>query len=693
MSIIFDYKWYFFLFCILLGLVYALVFYFKNKDSILSTKATIALGVLRFCSASLLAFLFLSPLVKQKLTHKEKPIIIIGQDNSASLLYCKDSAFYKGEYQTLLSNTIADLQKDYEVHSYLFGQSTKTGNEVTFTDNKTDISNFVDEIKNRYINRNVGAIVLASDGIYNSGTLPTNNIDKLLPPIYTIAMGDTTSRKDATIYHLKYNKIAYLGNKFPIEITIKATKLDGKTRKLSIAKDGKVLQTKDIVYTGDRFSTTEQFIFDADTKGLQHYTIHIEPTDDEISIGNNYRTMTVDIIDNRQKIAIIANSPHPDVAALKRCIDDNENYEVESFLAGDFKNAAEKYNLIILHQLPSNNVRNNEVVEKIMKAKVPALFVVGEQTDLTRLNNQKAGLQIYSKINKTNESQALYNKDFTLFTFPQEVYEKIEQFPPLSTPFGEYKTTTNAQNLFNAKIGTITDGNPIITFVQLHDVRYGFVVGEGIWRWALADYMQNNSHQNFNTLIDKAVMYLSLRVNKDQLRITTQNSYRDNEPIIFEGELYNENFEPINTPDITLKLSTPEGNTKEYQFNQTNNNYHLNIGSMAAGKYTYTATTTYNNKDLSAAGAFVVEESKLEDINLVADHTMLNTMATKTNGKLIYPKDIAQITEIIRDNNEVKSVIYEEEKYSEVLNMPLILVLIIMLLGTEWVARKYCGEI
>ena len=150
MSIIFDYKWYFFLFCILLGLIYALGFYFKNKDSILSTKATIALGVLRFCSASLLAFLFLSPLVKQKLTHKEKPIIIIGQDNSASLLYCKDSAFYKGEYQTLLSNTIADLQKDYEVHSYLFGQSTKTGNEITFTDNKTDISNFVDEIKPLY---------------------------------------------------------------------------------------------------------------------------------------------------------------------------------------------------------------------------------------------------------------------------------------------------------------------------------------------------------------------------------------------------------------------------------------------------------------------------------------------------------------------------------------------------------------
>ena len=109
----------------------------------------------------------------------------------------------------------------------------------------------------------------------------------------------------------------------------------------------------------------------------------------------------LDVIDNKQKIAIIANSPHPDIAAIKRCIDNNQNYEVQSFLAKDFNEQPTQYNLIIMHQLPSSDLRSNNIVNKIMEAKVPVLFVVGQQTNLAKLNNLKAGLQIFSKIDKT----------------------------------------------------------------------------------------------------------------------------------------------------------------------------------------------------------------------------------------------------------------------------------------------------
>ena len=109
-----DYKWYFFLFCLLLGLGYALLLYFRNKKSSLSPKVRIVLGVLRFLSISILAFLLLSPLVKQQLTNKEKPIIIVGQDNSSSIMLNSDSLFYKNNYIPLLQQTIAELEKDYE---------------------------------------------------------------------------------------------------------------------------------------------------------------------------------------------------------------------------------------------------------------------------------------------------------------------------------------------------------------------------------------------------------------------------------------------------------------------------------------------------------------------------------------------------------------------------------------------------
>ena len=83
----------------------------------------------------------------------------------------------------------------------------------------------------------------------------------------------------------------------------------------------------------------------------------------------------------------------------------------------------------------------------------------------------------------------------------------------------------------------------------------------------------------------------------------------------------------------------------------------------------------------------------LEDINLVADHTLLNTLSQKTGGELLSARNISDLPEMLKKRTDIKTVMYEQLKYSEMLNMPWLFVLIILLLGSEWVIRKYNGEI
>lgn len=694
MTIITDYNWYFFLFCILLGVAYSTMFYFKDRKSSLNNNVKLLLAVLRCCTVSLIAFLLLSPLVKQKMVEEEKPIVIVAQDNSSSVLYCKDSSFYKGEYKSLLQNTIEKLEDDYEVHTYTFGEKINDAFEINFSDKKTNISDFFQHITNVYTNRNIGAILLCSDGLYNSGHNPIVAAEASLHPIYTVGMGDTSLRKDAYISNVKHNKIAYLGNKFPVEIAIKATMLGGQNSKLIVQKNGKQIFSKDIKYTEDNFSTTIPLVLDADIKGLQHYKIVLERCNGEVSDANNVRNITIDVIDGKQKVAILAHSPHPDVAAIKHSIADNENYDVETFLAKDFDKPLAEYNLIILHQIPTTaDYKGMELVEKIKKEDIPVLFIIGEQTTIPQLNQTDMGLRILSKINKYSDVTPLYNSEFTQFILPQEVYSKFEHFPPLSAPFGEYKTATNSQSLFMAKVGNVSSGNPMIMFVQKHNVRYGFIIGEGLWRWPLADYAQNGTADNFNTLIDKMVMYLSLKISKDRFRVVANNSYIEAEPVTFEAEFYNESYELTNTPDVLMSITDSAGNEKQYHFNRVGATYHLNIGSLSAGRYTYKATTAYGNKSYKAEGNFVVEPIMLEDINLVADHTLLNTLSQKTGGELLSARNISDLPEMIKKRTDIKTVMYEQLKYSEILNMPWLFVLIILLLGSEWIIRKYNGEI
>src|ERR1039458_9599962 len=87
---------------------------------------------------------------------------------------------------------------------------------------------------------------------------------------------------------------------------------------------------------------------------MQRYTVKLSDVDGEVSFANNVKDIFIDVLDGRQKILILADAPHPDVAAIKNALESNENYEVNSFIANDFDKSLVGYNLVILDQLPSS---------------------------------------------------------------------------------------------------------------------------------------------------------------------------------------------------------------------------------------------------------------------------------------------------------------------------------------------------
>jgi len=87
------------LLCPLAGLVYAAAFYYKDtRTAEMHPALKWAMTSLRFLLVTFLVFLFLSPLIRSAKNTVEKPIVIIAQDNSASIVAGKDSAFYKHTY-------------------------------------------------------------------------------------------------------------------------------------------------------------------------------------------------------------------------------------------------------------------------------------------------------------------------------------------------------------------------------------------------------------------------------------------------------------------------------------------------------------------------------------------------------------------------------------------------------------------
>ncbi|MBR6330195.1 MAG: hypothetical protein IKR79_00925, partial [Bacteroidales bacterium] len=231
-----------------------------------------------------------------------------------------------------------------------------------------------------------------------------------------------------------------------------------------------------------------------------------------------------------------------------------------------------------------------------------------------------------------------------------------------------------------------------VAVTQQQERRFAFIAGEGLWRWRLADWQANTSHANFDGLMNKLVVFTALRAKGERFNVDVKNIFSQSESVVVEAQLYNENYEPVNQPDVELSVrnqSSPEGS--KYMLNRTATGYGINLGLLPPGTYSYTASTRLGGKSFTASGSFMVEDLQLEAINTVADHSLLATLSASTGGEMVDAHNSDRIATLLRERDDMKTVVYSEISYSDMLNLPLVLVLIILLLAAEWVVRKYNG--
>ena len=698
LSLFIEYPWWFFLFCILAGASYSFVLYNREKRFDESPKwVRNILPVLRFVAVALLSFFLLSPLLKSITRTVEKPIIIFAEDNSESVVAGKDSAYYKTDYLKTISGFISSLSDKYDTNVYSFGDKIKNGFSFNFKEKQTDIASLFDEIETRFSNRNIGAVVIASDGLYNKGQNPLYAAAQNKFPVYTIALGDTSVRKDLILSKVLSNRIAYLGNKFPIEIQLSARQLGGKITTCTVLKGKDVLFSQQVVISGNNFSTSIPVQLEAKEKGMQRYSIRLSTVEGEVSYANNSKDVFIEVLDGRQKILILADAPHPDVAAIKNALESNENYEVNSFIASDFDKPLTGYNLVILDQLPSVKNSIQKLLADIDKAKVPVLYILGSQVSVSMFNTVQKDITIPSNGGKFNDVLPVLSKDFSLFTMSDALKNFSSKIPPLQCPFGTYKANSSVSVLFNQKIGLVETQQPLMLFTQSGEKKTGVICGEGIWRWRLQDFAEHNNQNIFNELVDKTVQYLSAKIDKSFFRVIlsgaegSKNNFYENESVGFESEVYNDSYELINDPEVSVTITNNDGKKFPFTFNKTSNAYRLDAGVFPVGNYRYEAKVKVGAKLYSQKGEFVVSPLQVEITNTIADHQLLYSLAKKSGGEMIYPNQLKKLSDLLNAREDIKSISHSEKKLSDMINLKWIFFLLLSLISMEWFIRKING--
>ncbi|MEA5457740.1 hypothetical protein VB796_01745 [Arcicella sp. LKC2W] len=675
--------------CLLAGGLYAFALYQKNTNW--SKTQNYLMSAFRFVSVSLLCLLLLNFLIRQITQTVQKKTVVIALDNSQSMLVSG---------QKNLTDLVANLNKlkeDLKSEEYniafasLDDETNQSLENLKFNKKTTDLSGLLSGVKNAFEGENLTDVLLISDGIANQGVSPASNSFNFA--VHTVGLGDTIPKKDIAVKSVYANKVAYLGNKFPVQADVSAFGFSGKSTNVYLKQGGKVLDKQTLVFKQNDDLKTVTFNTTANQIGVQHLVVETDVLGGEFSSRNNRQDLYVEVIDGKEKILLLALAPHPDIKALKSIIEKNENYELDIKVLTENPNpdvASKPYDLLILHQLPDYFNSYSNIFKPIIDKGTPTMFVLGNQSGTSYLNQLNQVMQISSQAGQSDKVTGAYNQAFKSLNFETEKMQLINKLPQISVPFGEFKLLPNSEVILYQKVGSVQTQKPLFV-VNTGAKKSAIFTGEGLWAWRLEEYQLTDKQEVVDDVVLKVLQFISAKDDKRKLRVYPINTeFLLGEKVVFETEIYNAIYEKLYNLPIKLEIKDEKGVARNFSYSTSPDNTKFEISSLPAGVYRYRASTTVLGKAELSAGEFVIKDVQLENLNLTADFDGLRQLSTKTGGKFFKNNQFEEIKKTIL-NHKVPEKIDATEDLKEMINLRWIFFVILALLTAEWVMRKYLG--
>ena len=674
--------------CLAGGALYAYALY--SRTSPWPANINKLLAGLRFVLASVLLFLLLGPFIRYISNNERKPIVAVALDNSESVKLFSDSV--------RLKNTVAGVQQlqsalqghDMEVVFHTLNGRSQNLHDVDFNEQATNIDAQLNTLRTDYENRNLSAVVLLSDGIYNRGRSPLFSVVPF--PVYTVGLGDTAVKRDVIVSSLNYNKVSYSGNNLPIEAELQQNGFGSRTVTVTLSDGNKTLERKEVTLPAGGAITKVQFTTTAGSPGKKHFVVTSQPVNGEFTELNNTRHAYIDVIEGKLKVLIAAAAPHPDIKAIKQALEIEENIEVEVYLPGINQLRSNNYDLAILHQLPTFHRVGADALELVKSKKIPALYIIGMQSDIPGFNQLNSGVTINRKgASQTDQVLPTFNQSFGKFNFSPELQQQLKNYPPVEVPFADFTLAPGMDVILKQQVGSLATDKPLLAAKSGAAGKTGVLIGDGIWEWRLREFSESESAESFDKLFQNIVQLLTVKETKKRLNVyPVKDEFSETEAVQFQAEVYNNVYQQIYDQQINLTITGEDNQKREFSFVNGQGNARFTAGNFTEGIYRYTATTRLDGKTETDRGEFIVQANQLEALTSQADHNLLYQLATQTGGSFFLPEQLTNLQELLLNQN-FKPVLYPSERLLDIINLKWIFFLLLALLSLEWFLRKYFG--
>ncbi len=667
---------------ILAGIVALFLALFQYKYKTKSALKDNALFIiLRFITYFGVFHLLINPKFEYNSNYSVKPNLVIAVDNTQSISYLKQQNNSKSILSFLKNNS--DINEKFNIEIYSFSDQIQVLDALEFSKKQTNISTVFKDLNELYKNT-VAPTIIITDGNQTLGNDYQYKANQYNQDVYPVILGDTVTYSDLKISQLNVNRYAYLKNKFPLEAILVYNGNDAIVKDFTIIQNSKLLFKKQLSFSKEKTSEIINISLPTSTIGVQTFQAQIAPISTEKNKTNNLKNFAIEVIDQKQKIAIVSTVLHPDLGAIKKSIETNEQREVVFLKPNEILNQLNDFQLVILYQ-PNNSFK--QLFSALEEQNKNKWVISGLKTDWRFLNSilKNYSLEITSQ---TEDYQANLNQNYNNFIVDDIDFES---FPPLKSNLGTPNFNAPYQTILFKTVSGINTNQPLLATIDVNQRREAILFGENIWKWRAQNYLNSQQFTDFDNFIGKIVQYLASNKRKNRLLIDYKSFYNASDNITINAQFFNKNYEFDANANLTISIKNKESNALiNRPLILKNNSYQVDLNGLEAGDYAFTIASSDN---ISSSGNFQIIAYNVEEQFLNADVTKLQQIATNNNGKAYFVNQKNELLQDLLSNNKYLPTLKTNKTTIPLIDWYYLLFIITLSLASEWFIRKYKGLI
>ena len=674
------------------------------------------LGTLRFVTLFVVLFLIFEPIFQRSRATTQEPVVAVLVDQSESMLLADSLLAASGPSTNDVLSALNRATSAMDVRAFGFGSRLNAVNSLdslAFGLDRTDIASALSEVVTTLADQPLAAVILASDGLYNAGANPLHTAERFPVPIFTVAHGDSSARRDVRIEGVITNELTYSGLEVPVLVRVRNDGYDSAPFQVTLLENGAILSTASGMLPPTGAETSVELTFESGEAGRRDLNVVITRFREEATYRNNESRFEVRVLDQKKSILLLAGGPSPDVAALSRLIsqDDTATLTIRtqkpdgSWHEGEFPTSFEESDLVIAVGFPGDATTPTEAqsLADAVSGGVPIFYVHDRSSNPARLQQSLAPL-LPASITTPRSSFVPGTFDQTPAAASHAVFDiddrrdgsRWRRLPPLSLSESVWEAAAGAAVLATSQIRGVSLPDPVLVVMRRGIVKSAAMTAHGFWRWQIVPEDLEADAARFSQVVDNIIQWLYAADDDRLVRVEpTESSFAEGEPVLLRGEVYDEALRPVSDASLSVQLTSEQGQVFPYEMQpRGNGRYALDMGVLPAGTYAYSATARLDETELgSDTGSVTIGRRTVEFRQTQADFDLLRQISSRSGGSIHAVEDATGLEEAVRTSPTFQPVTQVSMEQIRLWQRYPFLILILLLLSVEWFLRKRWGMV